>query len=483
MRGTDATSSLLPSSSSSSASSEKTTTRNVHGLAKVAGVSIFLACSAAAAVALRGPSGTINAAHVGAEQQQQQQTSSRPLGAATPEAEEWHRLHPGFCDNMTWSVVAPVAAEEGEEEVYGRSGDELTETPFVRRAKAIAKWRVYDNFRKKFATAEKEIEKRYAFLGEDDEIPWEDSPARVYSADIVVIVQRNDAEDHENFNRIKKTLPDATSDIGVTPTEWPENIDDAEWAIEPIRKLNKEFFNRGWKHPDPVRNGDNLKNLPWLGIIDERNDAGGMTEEQYGGAHHIGCLFAHLHAWRKVLESNSGKKFSLIMEADGLNWQMKHLDAIVANVPEDADFVLLTNFYEAACAQPDEAGFCDKQGNTYPILAEDGPKKGQQLTGNFYYWPKDRSGAGFTRYLIGPKFQEKVYKYMARFGADMIDAFTFGHLCQDDYANAKMRDEGFAMPDGSDPFQKRETSRDEKNYGLKVLNCYLTDMHQDMIYN
>ena len=85
MRGTDATSSLLPSSSSS-ASSEKTTTRNVHGLAKVAGVSIFLACSAAAAVALRGPSGTINAAHVGAEQQQQQQTSTRPLGAATPEA-------------------------------------------------------------------------------------------------------------------------------------------------------------------------------------------------------------------------------------------------------------------------------------------------------------------------------------------------------------------------------------------------------------
>ena len=45
---------------------------------------------------------------------------------------------------------------------------------------------------------------------------------------------------------------------------------------------------------------------------------------------------------------------------------------------------------------------------------------------------------------------------MARFGADMIDAFTYGHLCQDDYANAKMRDEGFAMPDGSDPFQKEK---------------------------
>ena len=65
----------------------------------------------------------------------------------------------------------------------------------------------------------------------------------------------------------------------------------------------------------------------------------------------------------------------------------------------------------------------------------------------------------------------------------MIDAFTFGHLCQDDYKNAQMRDEGFAMPDLSDPWQKRETSRDEQNYDLKILNCYLTDMHPDMIYN
>ena len=58
--------------------------------------------------------------------------------------------------------------------------------------------------------------------------------------------------------------------------------------------------------------------------------------------------------------------------------------------------------------------------------------------------------------MIGQKFQEKIYKYMARFGADMIDAFTFGHLCQDDYKNAQMRDEGFAMPDLSDPWQRED---------------------------
>ncbi|CAL6300734.1 unnamed protein product [Bathycoccus prasinos] len=305
---------------------------------------------------------------------------------------------------MTWSTKTDDDAQNTINNIEALGGGEMNDddeeielSPFVRKAMALAKWRVYDEYQKKYASLPSEESsvsledvKRDALLGEEEEVAWEDSPVRIHSADIVVIVQRNDAEDHENFDKIRKTLPDATSDVGVTPTEWPENIGDAEWAVEPIRKLNKEFFQRGWKHPDALRNGDNLKNLPWLGIVDERNSTGGMTEEQYGGAHHIGCLFGHMHAWRTVLESNSGKKFSLIMEADGLNWQMKHLDAIVANVPEDADFVLLTNFYEAACAQPDEGGFCDKQGNTYPILAEDGPKKGQQLTGNFYYWPKDR---------------------------------------------------------------------------------------------
>ena len=388
--------------------------------------------------------------------------------------DEWNRLHPGFCGNWTGetSNTAPHASEREENEV----------SPFVREAMEKAKVHVYSEYEKKRAASERADVMEDAVLGEEG-VPWEDSPVRIHSADVLVIVQINSRKDHEDFAKIQKTLPDAKSVVGVTPTEWPENIRDAEWAIEPIRRLNREFFQKGWKHPDPVRNGDNLKNLPWVGVIDERQANGKITEFQYGGSHHIGCLFAHLHAWRTVLESNSGKKFSLIMEADGMNWQMKHLDAIVANVPEDADFVLLTNFYEAACAQPDEAGFCDKQGNTYPIVVEDGPKKGQHLTGNFYYWPKDRSGAGFARYLIGPKFQEKVYKYMARFGADMIDAFTFGHLCQDDYKNAQMRDEGFAMPDLSDPWQKRETSRDEQNYDLKILNCYLTDMHPDMIYN
>jgi len=39
------------------------------------------------------------------------------------------------------------------------------------------------------------------------------------------------------------------------------------------------------------------------------------------------------------------------------------------------------------------------------------------------------------------------------------------------------------MPDGTDPFMKRATSEDREHYDLKVLNCYLTDLQPDMIYN
>jgi hypothetical protein len=410
----------------------------------------------------------------------------------TTAAEDWDRVHPTGMRSAVTVEELKLGQTHGGQNVGERLVEkEEKKSAFVRRAMSIAKWKVYDAYRqaweskKERRTSAVVVDDNRSRLGDDEaavEVPWEDSSVRVNNANIWVIVQPEDQEDHDNFARIQHTLPDAQMTAGITAADWPKHIDDAEWAVAPIRKYNKQFFEAGWKHPDVRRNGNNLQGLFWVGIIDERNPDGSLSEDDYGGSHHIGCLFGHMHAWRTVQES-SNKQWSLIMEADGLTWPMKHIDDIVANVPADADFVLLTDFYEAACAQPDEAGFCARQGNTFPIKVEDGPKKGQELTGNFYYWPKDRSGAGFARYLVGPNFAEKVQKYMARFGADMIDAFTFGHLCQDDYVNAKMRDEGFAMPDGTDPFMKRATSEDREHYDLKVLNCYLTDLQPDMIYN
>ena len=79
--------------------------------------------------------------------------------------------------------------------------EEIELSPFVRKAMALAKWRVYDEYQKKYSSLPSEESsvslediKRDALLGEEEEVAWEDSPVRIHSADIVVIAQRNDAK-------------------------------------------------------------------------------------------------------------------------------------------------------------------------------------------------------------------------------------------------------------------------------------------------
>ena len=130
---------------------------------------------------------------------------------------------------------------------------------------------------------------------------------------------------------------------------------DAEWAIEPIRRLNSEFFQKGWKHPDPVRNGDNLKNLMWLGVIDERQANGkdnGIPHTRKLASHRV--FIRSLARLANGIRVQLGEKFSLNYGSGRYELADETFDAIVANVPEDADFVLLTNFTKLLrCAQPD----------------------------------------------------------------------------------------------------------------------------------
>ena len=54
----------------------------------------------------------------------------------------------------------------------------------------------------------------------------------------------------------------------------------------------------------------------------------------------------------------------------------------------------------------------------------------------------------------------------------MIDAYMFGHICQNNYVSEEARDGGLEPPKGFDDLStKRLTSRDES--GLKILNCYV----------
>ena len=93
--------------------------------------------------------------------------------------------------------------------------------------------------------------------------------------EIFVIVQPENTRDKEGFERIRNKFPAAQTTLGITAAEWPKNIKEAEWAVAPIRELNKEFFDTKKYHysskfmKELERTPDSLANMPWIGLIDE----------------------------------------------------------------------------------------------------------------------------------------------------------------------------------------------------------------------
>jgi len=220
--------------------------------------------------------------------------------------------------------------------------------------------------------------------------------------------------------------------------------------------------------------------MPWIGLIDERNPkTGKLTKDRMGIAHHVGCLFAHLHAWRDVHEQ-LGHTRAWVMESDGNEIPDRTLEMrqLLRNVPDDFDFISLGPHYDEVCVRTEHTvGFfpsnnCEKSRFEFEVEKDPNDKYSRAGTKTFYYWPKMGTSAGFQSYLIGPNFYEKVTRYMARHGADMIDAYMFGHICQNNYVSEEARDGGLEPPKGFDDLStKRLTSRDES--GLKILNCYV----------
>ena len=304
--------------------------------------------------------------------------------------------------------------------------------------------------------------------------------------EIFVIVQPGNKRDKEGFERIQNKFPAAQTTLGITAAEWPKNIEEAEWAVAPIRTLNKEFFDmKKYRYSAKFmkelgRTPDSLENMPWIGLIDERNPkTGKLTKDRMGIAHHVGCLFAHLHAWRDVHEQ-LGHTRAWIMESDGNEIPDRTLEMrqLLRNVPDDFDFISLGPHYDEVCVRTENTvGFfpqnnCEKSRFEFEVEKDPNDKYSRAGTKTFYYWPKMGTSAGFQSYLIGPNFYEKVMRYMARHGADMIDAYMFGHICQNNYVTEEARDGGLEPPKGFDDLStKRLTSRDES--GLKILNCYV----------
>ena len=106
--------------------------------------------------------------------------------------------------------------------------------------------------------------------------------------EIFVIVQPENTRDKEGFERIRNKFPAAQTTLGITAAEWPKNIKEADWAVARLN-LNKEFFDTKKYHysskfmKELERTPDSLANMPWIGLIDERNPkTGKLTKDRMG---------------------------------------------------------------------------------------------------------------------------------------------------------------------------------------------------------
>jgi len=305
----------------------------------------------------------------------------------------------------------------------------------------------------------------------------------------LVIVQRDNEKDYQDLKRIQKVFPNANSIFGVNAGRWPQNLEDAEYGLQPLRIFNRENFKSlTWKVDDKRRNPDNLKGIQWIASIDERNPkTGKLGDGRMPIAHHIGCMYAHFNAWRAVddmtYDKGNDKIYpAWIMEADAYvdeNQMKPRMTRLLQNAPKDYDFLMMKRELFLGICGPDRPENC-KRSENFIRLGAPGPNQepvrdGYERRMYFYYWPLDGPGAGLSSYAIGPDFSYKAFNFISRKGADMIDGFLFGKLCRDDYVSEDAASPGnFLLPEiGSALVKPRTKETNTKDNKLKVLNCYL----------
>ena len=81
----------------------------------------------------------------------------------------------------------------------------------------------------------------------------------------LVIVQRDNEARLSRFETHSKSLPECELIFGVNAWTVAENLEDAEYGLQPLRIFNRENFKSlTWKVDDKRRNPDNLKGIQWI---------------------------------------------------------------------------------------------------------------------------------------------------------------------------------------------------------------------------
>ncbi|CAL6406165.1 unnamed protein product [Bathycoccus prasinos] len=270
---------------------------------------------------------------------------------------------------------------------------------------------------------------------------------------IYVIALEDRPEEFGGAEAIRTVFPTAEPTHGIDPLQWPNRIEDAQYAVKGLRsymqthksdpalmdflKVRQEPFvpsGLSYGKEDDISPGvnwidqfDNFREHPWLMAIDHRESDGKLTEEEVGRAHHIGCLFAHLYQWQLMLDR--GEKKALIFESDA--------PRIMEHVGEKPPGPLATTF-----------------------IATNPNDSSEKQTINIHKYKSAGAGAGLEAYVVSSNFAKKAHAYLARHGADMIDGYII-KLCQSSYKHATMSGDMFLEP--YDAAHPKPT----------VFNCYV----------
>lgn len=160
-----------------------------------------------------------------------------------------------------------------------------------------------------------------------------------------------------------------------------------------------------------------MGSLPWLETWSSRNKKGQLGNPEariFPLSHHIGCLYAHLFMWQ--LSMDMRYKDTVFFESDAVDPSLLALPlgavpAVVKNAPEEYDLIFLTT--RVADGGKRESVFEDSAGNKVEL----------------WNLKEENGEAGLSSYIVSDRFHKKMFKYMIKHGADMVDAWLSTKLC------------------------------------------------------
>ena len=262
----------------------------------------------------------------------------------------------------------------------------------------------------------------------------------------------------ENVARLARTFGEAATLAnvraldGVDALAWPreglkETIDALRSVFDVLSSGDAAKTNTKTKTKTKTKSNTPdltlLKPLPWVEAVASRDAKTGRLAKPWTDeavAAPLGRLFSHMRAWQS--SSDAGHEKAFFVENGALSGlRPSHLGvplvafpAIAANAPEDFDVVVLNQ----PLFSGDDGGalktFADAFGNVVEIRR----------------W-RQRGVAGAGAYLFSEGFVKKVFKHVAKHGADAPDAWLLYAMCASDALDENGVFVGFDARDAREP--------------------------------